>query len=293
MWNYTAHRDVTQGVVAPSLPDRIHGVWDLAKSYKFAISGAMAAVLYASSLVRVRTWPLRTVGLVAILLPVAAGFASLLPLHPLFPHYANLLYLGSLLASCVAVRLAEPAALGNRQGWWVEIARLGAALVVVGALVVVVVSPRFADMRVNARRIVTGEALWYNQQPRRDATSLGAQCPAGSHVEVWGWASELYAYYDWVPASRYVNASWVVYPGGHQREYLQIMRAELAQDPPECIVEALGPAFFAGLDPAGTIGSVVPGASQLLESCYLRSDETLFDGRGVTLYRRTVSCTDR
>ncbi len=34
---------------------------------------------------------------------------------------------------------------------------------------------------------------------------MSALCPAGEPVFVWGWAAELYAYYNWQPASRFVT----------------------------------------------------------------------------------------
>ncbi len=290
MWSYTAQRDASQGVASPSFTDRLGEVWHFVSSYAFAGAGALGAVLYAPLLVRTRSWLLGILGLTAILLPVVAALVSLLPLHPLFPHYANLPYLGCLLATCVAVRLAGPAAADAWQGVWVEVVRVGTAVAVVGALVITVVSPRFAEMRENARRAVSGEALWYHQQVPRDATPLSAECPAGSVVEVWGWASELYAYYDWVPASRYVNASWLLSPGAKQHRYVEILRQELQDNPPACIVEALGPAFFAAVDTTQTLSRVVPGASSLLTSCYRSSEATTFDGRAVTLFRRTANC---
>ena len=146
-------------------------------------------------------------------------------------------------------------------------------------LMLPVVPGQVNDLAQQARRALTGDGLSFNNEIPRTATRLGVACPPGSRVLVWGWASELYAYYDWIPASRYANATWLIYANSKQAEYASIMEGELRRDPPGCIVEALGPPFFAGIDPASTLTTFVPGVSSLLESCYTGSDETTFDGR--------------
>lgn len=277
MWNYTAHRDVSQGIVAPPLTDRLSGIVDFAKSYPFAAAWALGAVFSLGLLTRLESRLLRGLALAAIVLPVVAALICLLPIHPLFAHYANFLYLGCLLASCVAVRLAVPGQDNVTRGRWVEATLLGGSVAAVVILVLGVVPGRFSDFS-------------FREAVPRDATPLAADCPAGSRVLAWGWTSELYVYYDWVPASRYVNGTWVIYPSLHQAEYASTLRGELQRNPPDCIVEALGPAFFANIDPTNTLSTVVPGISPLLASCYKKSAANTFDGRAVTLYRRTANC---
>jgi hypothetical protein len=291
MWNYTAHRDTSQGVVAPPLGDRLVGVYNFAKTYPFAAAWALGAVLTMPLLARLRSNLLRGIGLVAMLLPAVASLACLLPIHPLFPHYASFFYAGCLLASCVAVRLADPARDRSIRWRWVEFVCVAVVSVMAGNLVLDVVGPRLSGVAQHSRQALSGEGFDFENHVPRDATPLGAECQARGRVLVWGWVSELYAYYDWVPASRYVNATWMIYPSRNSAEYGSIMLRELRRDPPDCIIEALGPAFFANMDPASTMGAVVPGASALLESCYAPSTANLFDTRQVTLYRRTASCT--
>jgi hypothetical protein len=146
------------------------------------------------------------------------------------------------------------------------------------------------DLAQRAGGAITGDGFSFNNEVPRTATRLGVACPPGSRVLVWGWASEFYLYYDWTPASRYANATWLIYPSSKQAEYGSILESELRQDPPGCIVEALGPSFFYGIDPAYTLSTIVPGVSSLLDSCYDASDEQTFDGRPVRLYHRKASC---
>jgi hypothetical protein len=278
MWNYSAHRDESEGFVAPAFSDRLTDVARFSLSFPFAAVWALGALLHLRLLARFGPPWLRSLGVVAILLPVAAAVCSFLPIHPLFTHYGNLLYLGCLLASCLAVRLAAPGREDVLRGRPIELACVAVSIAVVSAVLVV--------------RIPSGDENLTASPVDADATSLTAACPTGSRVLVWGWASELYASYDWTPASRYVNATWQIFPSRRQAEWSSILRGELRRDPPACIVEALGPDFFYDIDPSSTIGSVVPGVSSLLESCYAESAASALDDRPVTLYRLTGSCPD-
>jgi hypothetical protein len=290
MWGYAADRDVTQGVVAPSLDDRLAGLAAFASSFPFAAAWALGGLLSISLVARLESKLLRGLAVAAVVLPVAAALTCLLPIYPLFPHYANFIYLGCLLASCVAVRLVDPGRVDTTYGRWVEGTYFGVAFAVVGMLMLSVVPGQLRDMAGQARSAVTGDGLSFRNEVHRDATPLGAACPADSRVLTWGWASELYAYYDWEPASRYANSTWLMNPGEHQAEYGRILQRELEQNPPNCIVEALGPAFFYSIDPATTLRDVVPGTSPLLDACYTRSEEVTFEQKPVTLYHRDADC---
>ncbi len=250
----------------------------------------MGALLSTALLARLGSRLLRGLGLAAILLPLGSALICLLPIYPLFPHYATFLYVGCLLATCVAVRLAVPGQDDLTGGKWVEGTYGAVALLVVGMLMLPSVPGQVKDLAQRSGHAITGDGFAFNNAIPRKATRLGVACPSGSRALVWGWASELYAYYDWTPASRYANATWILNPSDKQAEYASILEGELRQDPPGCIVEALGPPFFAGIDPANSLTTLVPGVSSLLESCYTGSDETTFDGRPVRLYHRTGTC---
>ncbi len=69
-------------------------------------------------------------------------------------------------------------------------------------------------------------------------------CPPGSSAFVWGWAAEMYSYYDWTPVSRYTTSSWQMNPSKNQSVFRERLLAELTNNEPDCVVEAVGPAFF-------------------------------------------------
>ena len=290
MWGYAAHRDESQGVVAPPLTDRLSGLASFVSSFPFALAWALGGLLSMTFLARLESRLLRTLGLAAFLLPLAATLICLLPIYPLFPHYATFLYVGCMLATCVAVRLAVPEQGDITGARWVEGTYGAVSLVAVAMLMLPVVPDQVEDLAHESGRALTGHGFSFNNEIPRTATRLGVICPADSRVLVWGWASELYAYYDWSPASRYANATWLIYPNDRQTEYGSILDGELRQDPPDCIVEALGPAFFAGIDPAYGLATIVPRVSSLLESCYTATDEKTFDDRAVRLYHLKPTC---
>jgi hypothetical protein len=291
MWNYTAHRDKSQGTPTLSLAERLDDVRSFTWTYRFVALGALGTLLNAFLLLRLTSWWLRGLGLGAILLPVLAGPACLLPLTVLFPHYANFLYIGFLLSSCLAVRLVVPGAHPGVRARWAQVLAFVVAAGISWHLVHPVVAPRLDALGTHARGLLSGDGLTLDNHVPVEGTPLATECPAGSRVLAWGWVSELYGYYDWTPASRYVNASWIVYPSANQQEFAATMGRELRDDPPDCIVEALGPAFFAAISTHSTLGALVPGAADLLTSCYARSPSVVtFDGRALTLYRRTAEC---
>jgi hypothetical protein len=292
MWDYTAHREAREGIVAPALPERLQGVAGFATAFPFAAAWTLGGLLAMSGLSEVRSRLLRALALAAFLLPLAAAVTCLLPIYPLFPHYANFLYAGGLLASCVAARLVAPGQTPAHPRW-IEGTYFAVASTIVLMLMVAVVPGNISDLAGQGRRALTGGGLSFANEVDLDATPLATDCPAGSRVLTWGWASELYLSYDWVPASRYVNSTWMINPTAHQAEYGRILVRELEANPPDCIVEALGPAFFSAIDPANTLANVVPGASSLLDSCYTPSAAQTFDGRAVTLYLRTSECSGR
>ena len=291
MWNYTAHRDDSQGIAAPPLGERLKGVLLFAKSFPMAIAWTFGAVAYLFLLVRPRTWLVRVLGLVSVLLPGVASLACLLPIYPLFPHYANFLYVGCLLTSLVAVRLAIPGREDRAWVRWLDPVLLVVSLYLVWPVTHDLVPDRAKGVAEQAGSALSGNGFDFGNTIPRDASPLAEQCPPGKRVLVWGWASELYAYYDWDPASRYVNSTWMLYPSANRATYDATLLQELDSDPPDCIVEALGGAFFAGIDPSGTLEAVVPGASELLDECYLAPfASTMFDGRPVTVYGRNATC---
>jgi hypothetical protein len=85
-----------------------------------------------------------------------------------------------------------------------------------------------------------------------------AFCPKQSQVLVWGWGSELFAYFDWVPVPNVVND--VARIKFSQVSDDQIMRVSesIKNNETDCIYEAFGPNFFGGFSPDQGVSSL-PG----------------------------------
>jgi hypothetical protein len=72
-------------------------------------------------------------------------------------------------------------------------------------------------------------------------------CPEGSHVLIWGWASELYSYYGWTPIPRVVNDSMRVIGSNPNSEWVTTNILEVIRDKKaSCIIDASGKGFFGG-----------------------------------------------
>ena len=168
MWNYTSNREDTQGFTSPDLQGRVTGVAGFALSFPFAAVWALGALVSLPLLGRVGPRRLRALGLAAILLPGPAALLCLAPIYPLFTHYANLLYVGFLMTSCVAVRLAVPREEDALQGreWRSLCTAVSAA--VVGLMVLTLVPSRLGDLTVRDAEVAD-----------RDASTLSAACPPG------------------------------------------------------------------------------------------------------------------
>ena len=108
----------------------------------------------------------------------------------------------------------------------------------------------------------------------------------------WGWASELYLDFDWTPRESLRERHVAALPQPIPEPMERVMLRELQRKPPDCIVEALGPDFFAEVDTSRTIGSMIAGMQPLLESCYAESSARTLDDKPVTLYRRVAACSD-
>jgi hypothetical protein len=69
-------------------------------------------------------------------------------------------------------------------------------------------------------------------------------CPSGSKVLVWGWSSELFAYFDWYPPSDVVNdVVRLKHTTPSKGTMERIQRAIMDQDT-DCIFEATGQNYF-------------------------------------------------
>ena len=105
----------------------------------------------------------------------------------------------------------------------------------------------------------------------QQAMTLFQFCPRGSQVFVWGWAAELYSYYDWMPATSFVESSMAMNSNFESIAAKDIIRDDLVYEQPRCIVEALGPQFFGNFDSINdAIVEHIPNVRKFLRSRYER-----------------------
>jgi hypothetical protein len=102
-----------------------------------------------------------------------------------------------------------------------------------------------------------------------EGNPLSESCPPRSKVLVWGWSSEVYAFYDWIPASRYVNTVALIDNNSLNitvERYRERMSQELADFPPDCVIDATGPSFFPGFGRDESMEQQVPSIWSALQS---------------------------
>ena len=83
-------------------------------------------------------------------------------------------------------------------------------------------------------------------------------CPIKSQVLVWGWSSELFAYFDWIPPSDVVNeVARIKFSNLSEGSRARIARA-VSTKKAECVYEAIGAQYFGGFDVYDSIESLAP-----------------------------------
>jgi len=109
-----------------------------------------------------------------------------------------------------------------------------------------------------------------------ERTPLSSFCANGDSVLVWGWSPELYSFYGWEPASRYVTTTLM---NDHEifSHDLTSYRARLSDDLKlstlDCVVVAVGPSFFGGFDEKDSMKVQMPNlwervTAQLIERTF-------------------------
>lgn len=215
---------------------------------------------------------------------LSCAFLTLLFSFPLFNHYANVLFAAGLAAGIMIVGSCKWYTSSNVTPATVSPAFL-VPVTLISALLIVSLLP---VVQANFKGIASGKSS--ATEPRWLDDNLARMCPAGSNVLVWGWSSELYAYYDWMPASRYVNSVWQILPSLNLSTYQQTMAEELRADPPKCIVDTAESTFFGNLSTNESLSQRLPQVSPLLSSCYSLATVSMADGRSVNVYERVGTC---
>ena len=244
----------------------------------------------------------RLILIAIIAAPLLSAVLTISVLYPLFPHYMNIYYVACMISGIAAITAAHRP-LGERtieQGKTAprrarRVSRSIFVASIVASLVVVLEVPVVASGLIDlARRPAVG--------PAATTSVTVSACPPGSRVFVWGWSPDLYAVFDWAPASRFISAMALL-PWGHQDAYKATIYHEITTDLPSCIVDATGPDFFAFSDtPAGVylLPVVIPDLAPVLKACYTATSDVLppddkSRARTVTLWTRrndAVDCAD-
>jgi hypothetical protein len=248
----------------------------------------------------------RWLELLAWLAPVALAVLSLSILPILYPHYGNLVYAGALASGIVGCRVARVDKLSGK----VEPTNTNVlvAVVALASLVAILAVSQTAWGQLAFLRGYVTTAITKQELPAVDPYSFNASqlrtwCPDNATVQVWGWEAELYAYYDWMPATRYVDTEWQLFSSGESKYLKAALLHDLEASRPACIVEAIGPGFFEDGATFLPISSVIPAAQPFLSSWYVRRQAQLGSlsegapqiggqGQSVTVYVRRNVCVE-
>ncbi len=282
-WIYiTARETLAGGASLPPL-QRFEPLGSFVLGYPLALIWGIAGLTGFSAIRATRSSGASVAAAAVWLLPLLAAAATLLFVFPLFPHYANILYGGGAISAVLGSRIAlgaDPQRSG-RSAAWLPFALVG----VLAALIALSATARPIYRNVNALLHPPAAA------GAGGADQLAQACPAGSLALVWGNPLELYAAYDWTPASRYLGPGWILLKTRRQGVYRDRLAGELTANPPTCIVEALDPSFPSpGFTPADNIKAIVPKLQPFLNRCYSSRAIKLPDGRPVTVLRWNGRC---
>ncbi len=99
--------------------------------------------------------------------------------------------------------------------------------------------------------------------------SVSDQCPPGSRVLVWGWASEFYVNYDWRPAMPFFGSAQIVWTPDNTEKARDLVGSALSLS--ECVVDATGSPFF-GFSSEQSILNTYPWAESALTKEFDTSD---------------------
>jgi hypothetical protein len=273
-WAYLVSRGKFGGVPV-TWPDRMGAVGSAVLSHPLALLIALSGLIGSARVFEQARALDRALFTLAWGAPFCAAAVTLVLGMPVFPHYANYLYAGGLLSA-----LTGPAAAGYfGRGADVRAAARGRAPLVLGAGLVILLTC--------AEATPSTIANLQNLDAAGSSAGLPAiakQCPAGSRVLVWGWAAEQYAYYDWLPATRYVVSGWLLAPTGNEANYRHEFEGEILREPPRCVMQALGPDFFFNYPPSAALSTVSPTIGQLLVRCYVSDKAAIGGGPEVQLW---------
>lgn len=198
---------------------------------------------------------------------VVSGLITLCASPIIFPHYNYIL-----ITSCLAAFMTcLPETLGQEKypkelissRLFVGTMRLNLTALFV---VLLVVSPSFGGVTRVEPSISLGQILSEDKGRWERAfddqgNPLSEVCGPDSYAFVWGWSPEVYAFYDWRPASRFVAPAGMIDGNNLNLEVGPLrekLTRELLDEAPDCVVDAIGPSFFPGYGPDASMKKQMP-----------------------------------
>ena len=175
--------------------------------------------------------------IVVVILGVSIG-AAMAPGRP-FHHYAFLILWPLALLAGLAWSLESPRSEGAKPGGRWRLQNIFGALSVlfVGAVAL-------SAHRTTYNPEVTGvESVFSAGQLLPDPDSRRGR------MLVWGWAPELYVWSGWTPATRDILTYNEIWPKPNRDYFRDILMADLRNDPPGYIIDAVAPGSFGFTEP--------------------------------------------
>jgi hypothetical protein len=290
----------TASTSVAAIGPRAEAVGGFVAAFPFAVLWALGGLLGWHSEWMARGRSRRVLSIGAWALPLACAVLTLFALNHIYVHYANILYAGAMVSGVCGCRVARISGAAAKTGTYRTNflrAVVWLSCIILGLMVVYPVWEDAKFARTFAAAVLIHQDVpsvnyyYYGPPELRDA------CPAGSYVQVWGWASELYAYYNWMPATRYVNTDYQIEDSKDTSYYRRVFLTELERQRPRCIIEAIGPHFVDGFAPTATLPNVIPASRRFLNNCYIRWSFEVGSASGspeyfqsVPVYVRQSSC---
>jgi hypothetical protein len=149
-----------------------------------------------------------------------------------------------------------------------------------GMLVTLMVSMiSFSMLEGPVKNLFESQKIITNNDSRYDAldnSEVLQYCPRKSQVLVWGWSSDLFAYFDWTPVPGVVNeVARIKYSSLSESSIASIAKA-ISSNKTDCIFDATGPQYFGGFSPSQGFDLLPKDVFQVLEQNY--SKNLLLDG---------------
>jgi hypothetical protein len=109
-----------------------------------------------------------------------------------------------------------------------------------------------------------------------DKSEVLKYCPVKSEVLIWGWSSELFAYYNWTPVPYIVNDVSRIKFSYLGENFSRNVNSAISSESTDCIFEAIGPQYFGSFTSSEGLDSLSKESLEALTTNY--SKYMLTDG---------------